>query len=211
MSKQNIITTSSCSYRERIDYIATAILYCWYLWISKTGNAMEIRISYIIRLLVAIFLPKRFLYRLYRNQDNIQEANYLLYKNLECGQYISIAKRMVYQTFGGYLAFLLFFVACIICSFIGWDLVLNWKDGMIYFGILFTVVVLITIGLCILTKIFEDPRDYIFHFEEFKKKDEEWHKRWKRYTILLFVGSILSVVLIWGFGLLCIAIQQNLL
>ena len=204
-------TLSSSPFRERFDYIATALAYCWLIWISKVRHAIQNGVFYIIRLFVFIFFSQKYLDKFYEKHMDALEAQEILFGDLEHGHDISIAKRMVYQTFGGYLAFPLFFVACIICSFIGWDLVLNWKDGMIYFGILFTVVVLITIGLCILTKIFEDPRDYIFHFEEFKKKDEEWHKRWKRYTILLFVGSILSVVLIWGFGLLCIAIQQNLL
>ena len=121
-----------------------------------------------------------------------------MFRNLECGQYIRIAKNMVYQSFGGFLAFPLAVVACLICSFIGWDIVLNWKDGMAYFGISLIGMALIVIGLCILTKVFDDPHDYISYFKEFQKQDEEWYKKWKRNTILLFVCGIASAAMAMG-------------
>lgn len=156
---------------------------------------MEIRIDHIIRQLVSVLLPKRYLYRLYRNNEDMQEASDLMYRNLECGQYIRIAKNMVRQTFGGYLVLPLAVVACIICYLIGWDTVLDWKDGMIYFGMSLIGMTLIVIWLCILTKVFNDPQDYISYFKEFQKQDEEWHKKWKRNTILLFVGGIASTAM----------------
>ena len=188
----------SAPYRNRIDYIAAATLYCWHRWISKAGTTMEIRIDHIIRQLVSVLLPKRYLYRLYRNNEEMQEASNLMLRNLECGQYISIAKNMVRHTFGGYLVFPMAVVACIISSLIGWDIVLDWKDGMIYFGMSLIGMVLVVIGLCILTKVFNDPQDYISYFKEFQKQDEEWLKRWKRYTILLFVGGIASAAMGMG-------------
>ena len=121
-----------------------------------------------------------------------------------------IAKDLVYQTCIGYLAFPFSVVAGVASTIIGWDTVFYWKDGTIKFVTIILFVVFITVGLSKLTKAIDNPQTYLSYFKEFEKQDEEWHKKWKRNTILLFIGSIVSAAMSFGFGLLCIYIHKNL-
>ena len=98
-------------------------------------------------------------------------------------------------TCGGYVALPLTIIATIICSLIGWTNVVSWKDGIISIVIVLTVAVLTGIGVYKTTKTIVDPRVYLSYFKDFQKQDEEWLRKWKRYTILLFVGGFLSAAL----------------
>lgn len=202
--------SSGTSYRDRIDHIATACLYCWLLWVSNAGRRIDIGFNHIIRLVVSIIVPKRYRKKIYRNLLNSQKAIAPMHWDLECGQHISIAKNLVCQTCTGYLAFPFAVVAGIASTIIGWDTVLYWKDGTIKFVTIILFVVFIAVGLSKLTKAIDNPQTYLSYFKEFDKQDEEWHKKWKRNTILLFIGSIVSAIMSFGFGLLCIYIHKNL-
>lgn len=202
--------SASTSFRDRLDYVVTACLYCWHRWISKAAYWTEIRALYIIRALVSCVLPKRYVYRICRNHVNSRKDRDLLFRDLECGQNIRIAKNLVYQTCIGYLAFPFSVVAGIASTIIGWDTVFYWKDGTISFIIILLFAVFIFVGLSKLTKAIDNPQTYLSYFKEFEKQDEEWHKKWKRNTILLFIGSIVSAAMSFGFGLLCIYIHKNL-
>ncbi|MDE5793997.1 MAG: hypothetical protein K2I08_04680 [Muribaculaceae bacterium] len=61
-----------------------------------------------------------------------------------------------------------------------------------------------------LTKTSGDPHIYLSYFKKFKKQDEEWLKKWGKYTILLFVGGIVSAAMSLGFIFLCVAIYRNI-
>ena len=187
--------SASTSFRDRLDYVVTACLYCWHRWISKAAYWTEIRALYIIRALVSCVLPKRYVYRICRNHVNSRKDRDLLFRDLECGQNIRIAKNLVCYTCGGYVALPLTIIATIICSLIGWNNVVSWKDGIISIVIVLTVAVLTGIGVYKTTKTIVDPRVYLSYFKDFQKQDEEWLRKWKRYTILLFVGGFLSAAL----------------
>ena len=187
--------SSGISYRDRIDHIATACLYCWHLWVSNAGRRIDIGFNHIIRLVVSIIVPKRYRKKIYRNLLNSQKAIAPMHWDLECGQHIRIAKNLVTQTYGGYMAFPLAIVGAIICSIIGWDVILFWRDGIISIIMPLMVGLLLYIGLSHLTKTIEDPQVYLSFFKKFEQQDNEWLKKWKRNTILLFVGSLLSAAL----------------
>ena len=70
--------------------------------------------------------------------------------------------------------------------------------------------VFIAVGLSKLTKAIDNPQIYLSYFKEFEKQDEEWLRKWEIYTILLFLGAILSLVLSFFFCLLCIDIGRNI-
>ncbi len=42
--------------------------------------------------------------------------------------------------------------------------------------------------------VFTNDR-YLKYFKKFEKKDEAWHKKWKRRTLLFSIGSIIAFVL----------------
>lgn len=190
---------SSSAYRDKIDYILNACLYCWYLWISKAGIAMQNSLNKLIRLLVSIFLPQKYLYKLCRKQVNGKKELDIVFRDLESGIDISTATELVIATCGGYLAFPIAAGLGIISKLIGWNIVLFWNNGIIGYSIVIMVGVLLYIGLTILTKALYDPHVYLSYFKKFKKRDEEWLKKWKRYTILLFVGNFVSAAMGIGF------------
>ena len=200
----------SAPYRNRIDYIATATLYCWHLWISNIGRKIDKANLNIFRRLVSITLPRKYHTKIHRNLLNSQEAIAPMFWDLECGQHIRIAKDLVYQTCIGYLTFPFSVVAGIASTIIGWDTFFYWKDGTIKFVTIILFVVFIAVGLSKLTKAIDNPQTYLSYFKEFEKQNKEWHKKWKRNTILLFIGSIVSAAMSFGFGLLCIYIHKKL-
>ena len=185
-------TSSSSPFRERFDYISTALAYCWLIWISKIRHAVQHGVFHIMRLFVLIFLPQKYLDKSEEHHKDALEAQELLFGNLEHGHEITTAQRMVYNTFGGYMGFLIAVLSGIINSLIGWDLVLYWKGGIISIIMVLTGGILLYIGLSILTKALDNPPVYLSYFKEFEKQDEEWLRKWKRYTVLLFVGGLLS-------------------
>ena len=208
--KQKHKISSYISYQDRIDYILTVYLYCWHLWIANIGRKIDQAYLNIFRGLVSIVLPRKYHAKIHRNLLNSQEAIAPMFWDLECGQHISIAKNLVYQTCTGYLAFPFAVAAGIASTIIGWDTVLYWKDGTIKFVTIVLFVVFIAVVLSKLTKAIDNPQTCLSYFKEFEKQDEEWHKKWKRNTILLFMGSIVSAAMSFGFGLLCIYIHKSL-
>lgn len=193
-------TSSGTSYRDRIDYIATACLYCWHLWVSNAGRRIDKGFNHIIRLVVSFFIPKRYRNKIYRNLLNSQQAIAPIHWDLEFGQHIRIAKNLVIQTYGGYLTLPIAIGGAIICSIIGWDAILFWRDGIISIIMPLMVGMLLYIGLSHLAKTIENPQVYMDYFKIFEKKDNEWLKKWKRYSILLFVGGLVSATM--GIGLM---------
>ena len=202
---------SSCYiYRNKIDYTATANLYIWYLWISRIRFIIQSGVFHLMRLFVMIFLPHKYLNRFYRRHIESMRAQDILFGDIECGDDILTSMFMVKLTFAGYLILPISIVISIICTLLGWDVVLYCKEGIIYF-----VIVLILVGLLLIilrksTKTFDVPQNHISYFKKFKKKDEEWLKKWKIYTILLLLGAILSAAMSFGFCCLCITIYRNI-
>ena len=188
-------TSSSSPFRERIDYISTALAYCWLIWISKVRHAVQSGVFHIMRLFVFIFLPQKYLEKFDEKHMDALETQEILFGDLEHGHDISTAHQLVYMTFVNYMTLPLAIVAGIICSMFGLDVVLFWEGGVIPVAILFTWGVLAFIGLRILTKAIAYPNIYLSYFKEFKKQDREWLRKWKRYTILLFVGGLLSAAM----------------
>ena len=188
-------SSASTSFRDRLDYVVTACLYCWHLWISKAAYWTEIRALYIIRALVSCVLPKRYVYRICRNHVNSRKDRDLLFRDLENGQNIRIAKNMVYQTCSGYLILPVAILSSIACSLIGWDVVFSYKGRIWVIGLGLLSIVLFCIGLFTLTKVFDDSRVYLSYFKKYKKKHTKWLKKWEIYTILLYVGGIASAVI----------------
>ncbi len=191
--------SSQSNYRDKIDYIVYAYLYCWHLWISKAGIVFQNCVYKIIRLLVSIFLPKKYLYKLCRKQVKGKKELDLTFRDLRYGIDISTARDIVYCTCSGYIAFPTATVAGIITTLIGWDTVLFWNEGIISYIIVIMAAVCLYIGLTFLTKSFNDSQLYLAYFKKFKKKDEEWLKKWKRYSILLFLGNFVSAASGIGF------------
>lgn len=207
MSKQ---TKKISSYRKRIDYTSTACLYCWHIWISRIRFTIQMGVFHVMRLFVFFFLPKKYHNRFYRRHIESMKAQDFLFGDIECGDDILTAKDMVKFTYSGYLALPISIVICILCTIIGWYNLFRWKDGMGIIVIIIILLLTIFIGVNRLTNTFDDPHIYLSYFKKFKKQDEVWLKRWKKYTILLLAGAFLSIVMSFGFLFLCVIIYRNI-
>lgn len=188
-------TSSSTSYRERIDYLTAILAYCWLIWISKIRNAIQWGVFYILRYFVYIFMTQKYLDKFDERSIDALETQESLFGDTEYGFDMRVTKQLIYNTFGGYMTFPIIVVGGIISSLIGWDVVFYWKGGVIIIASLLIWAVLVFIGFHILTKALDDPRVYLSYFKEFKKHDEKWLRKWKRYTILLYAGGLLSATL----------------
>ena len=171
--KQKYMISSYNSFQAKIDYLLTACLYCWHLWISNIGRKIDKAYLYFFRGLVSTVVPRKYRTKIYRNILNSQEAIAPMFWDMECGQNIRIAKNLMYQTCTGYLAFPFSVVAGIASTIIGWDTVFYWKDGTIKFVTIILFVVFIAVGLSKLTKAIDDPQTCLSYFKEFEKQDEE--------------------------------------
>lgn len=197
------------NHREKIDYILTVCLYCWQIWISRTRITIQKGVFHVIRLFIKILLPKKYLHRFYRRHVEAMKAQDLLFGNLEYGNDISTAKTMVFHSCC-YLALPVIITTCIIGSLIGWSVVISWLINDV--GIIIPLILCGIIVFCA-SKIMKTPSDshfYIYYFKVFQKKDEEWLKKWKRYTVLLFIGSFVSFIMCIGVIVLFSTLNQNL-
>lgn len=180
--------------REKIDYISAACLYCWHQWVSKAGIALQDASFKVARLIISLLLPKKKVYKAYRNHLNERQSLNVFFRDIESGNDIRIAKNMVFFTFCGYLAFLGFILYGTICSLVDRDLFFLWKGGLISIVTLLMMLGLIFLVNIKLTNVINEPHLYLTYFKEFNKRDEKWLKKWKKKTLLLYVGSILSAV-----------------
>ncbi len=102
---------------------------------------------------------------------------------------------MVYFTCAGYTLLPLTIVAAIIFSLFGWENVFRFNGGVI--GVIFPIIFGVLIYICVdkLTKAIDVPHSYLSYFKEFERKDHAWVKKWEIYTILLFIGAIIAIVM----------------
>ena len=201
----------SAPYRNKIDVALTACLYCWLIWISRIRLKIQMSVFYVLRVFVVIFLPQKYLNRFYRRHIELMKAQDILFGNMEYGDDIMTAKNIVLSTCCGYLALPVTIIACIIFSLIGWRNIIDlFPAGMGWTIIILSLYAIVTVCAFKLRSTSCDPHFYLPYFKKFKKRDGKWLKRWKRYTILLFLGSFLSVALSIGLLFLCIIIYRNI-
>lgn len=174
--------------------MSIACLYCWHGWYLRAGTFTLKHLQNIIRKIATFFLPQRLMNKYDRNVDYNQPYIDSMYEDLDCGLYIQTAKETVFYTYNGFMALPASILSGIILSLMGVDLFFLWNGGLICMCNLLMVCVLMYLGLNKLTRTFDDSRIYLSYFKKFKKCDGEWHKKWKRNTILLFIGATISAV-----------------
>ncbi len=185
---------------ERIDYTLNACLYCWSIWESKAEAVVNKGMFHVMRVFVLIFLPHKYLYKFYRNH-----INFLKNRNTD---YIA-GHKIVGMTCMGYEMFPVFALCSIICTFIGWHSVFEWKEGI--GGILLfliEIMLLVIVGIRTTKNLYNDDFNRAY-FKKFKKKGAGWLKKWEIYTILLFIGSLALIALSLGFSCMCIWIDKE--
>lgn len=202
MGKKKITIPEPTSFCERINYTLNVCLYCWTIWESKVEAVANKVMFHVMRVFVLIFLPHKYLYKFYRNHIN--------FLNIRNPDYIG-GHRIVGMTCMGYEMFPAVALCSIICTFIGWHRVFEWEGGIggiILF--LFEMLIFVILEIRTTKNLFNEDFNRAY-FKKFKKKDNEWLKKWKIYTILLLIGSLALIALSLGFTCLCISIDQEYL
>lgn len=147
----------------------------------------------------------------YRRHIQSMRAQDILFGNIEHGDDIMTANTIVSNICGFYLTLPVTIITCIVCSLIGWRNVIHFfPEGTGWFVLIFTLFAVIAICTSKLRKTSSDPHFYISYFKKFQKKDNEWLRKWKRYSVLIFVGSFLSVALSLGILMQCVIIHRNI-
>lgn len=180
------------TWRDKVDYVSTACLYCWYGWHLRAGTFTLKHLQNIIRMIAAFFLPQRLMNKYDRNVAYNQPYIDSMYQDLDRGLYIQSARETVYYTYIGFMALPASILCGIILSLMGVDLFFIWIGGLISKFTILMICGLMYIGVNKLTRTFDDSRIYLSYFKKFKKCDREWHKKWKRNSILLFIGATIT-------------------
>lgn len=161
------------------SYFLNAIHYCLYLQEVWTNKKFEKITNKTFSWIYGFFFFKKF------KKSYNQEVKTYMYDEKE-GLSIGIAHHLFGYLYSCYpLSFSLFMEGCIFK-------INNDLDILTKFAIL-----AIPIGLCYIPAykavLYKDR--YLKYFEQFKKENEEWHKKWKRITIVFSVMSIVSFIL----------------
>lgn len=175
----------------------TASLFCWVIWIARIGYLFRKGTFHIARLFVQIFLPSRYLKRLYRFHLSDLQAHDRHYDDLADGYGIITPKRLLWWICFGYVALPMWTICGIITSLIGRDAVFGSKDDYGFVVILLLLVGPTLVGTFILAKPTDDAKIYLPYFKQFAKEDSEWLETWKSNTRLLTFGSLVAFILGW--------------
>ena len=173
--------------RSKFEYFLNAVPYC--LWLRE--NKREYICGRIVETLLSP-IPKLFFTKKYKKkyyEQYLPEANAKsdeLFHDKKTGFNIGWAQRR----FGYIYSFYPGFFSCILAAF-----------GFKYFGYINYYVTLLWVAIPIILgyipaykAVFTNDR-YLKYFKKFEKKDEAWHKKWKRRTTLFIIGGTTMVLL----------------
>lgn len=169
---------------NKFEYFLNAILYCLYLnevWSNR-------KIDKIVNTIIPRAMKVKF------NRQQRKEAEDFKYGS-EAGLSIGVANHLYGFFYTGYPSFLSF-------------VLLGIADGgakKINMALV-AILVAIPIGFFYIPAykaVFSNDR-YLNYFKQFKKEDEQWHRKWNRRTIAFCVGSVVfflsGIFAMWWVG-----------
>ena len=179
------------------EYFLNAVHYCMWLIDKWQGDCIGKFVNMILSPIPKIFFSKehqrRCVERLAESQNDFNSFFY----DKKNGYHIGWAHHWFGFFYSGYFGFLSFILLGIYFRFCG-------ELNQIYFWLLIAV----PIGLGYIPAYMAIyPNDkYLRYFKLFEKKDEHWHRKWKRITIVFCIGSVAAVLFgilaAWGILLL---------
>lgn len=182
--------------KKGFEYYMNAIHYCIYreeVW----SNAVCLKTVMKCMRVISELLNLKEWY--YRRDESIRKdtkgLNYMFGK--ESGLSIGMAHHWFGLFYSAYPAFFSWVLVGIADRTFG---ELNKILFLLFFGI--------PIVICYIPAykaVFSDDK-YLKYFKQFEKEDKQWHKKWKRITIVFCVGALLTLVI----GFFCMAIITSL-
>lgn len=178
---------------KKFEYFLNAIHY--YLWLFDIkfgdfiGRVVDILLSPVPKYLFTKEYRKKYDERL----SKVQTTKEKFFYDKKNGYHIGWANHWFGYIYSGYPAFL---------SFILMGFYFRSCEEMNYLIVLITAS--IPIGICYVPAyraVFSKDR-YLKYFKQFEKEDAQWHKKWKRITILFCIGSVIvtfmGIIAMWG-------------
>lgn len=171
---------------SKFEYFLNAIHYCIYLEEVWSNRRLENGINDLLCLASRLFFTRRLKNKIYRRQlrTRIKLNEYMYGK--EFGQSIGMAHHLFGYFYSGYPSFLSFILLVFYFRFFGTAKPL-----------LVILVIAIPIGICYIPAykaVFTNDK-YLKYFKQFEKKDNQWHRKWKRITFTFCIGSIITTIL----------------
>ena len=177
-------------------YYLNAVHYCLFLGEKLSNNKVNIYTSKVIYYLSKTFSFENYYKTRKEKLDKDKNLEDFMYGE-KVGFSIGWANHWFGYFYSCYSAFIAFIVVGIANRLLG-------KLDMFLFLLFFGI----PIGILYIPAyraVFSGDK-YLKYFKEFEKKDDQWHKKWKRITIAFCVGSIISAVA----GFFCMAVLTSI-
>ena len=183
--------------KDKFEYFLNAVHYCLWLGDISFGAFAERIVNKILAPIPKYLFTKEYRKRYYERLHRGQKKADVFFNNKKNGFHIGWAHHLFSDFYSCYSAFIAFIMVGIGDRQLG---ELNRLLFLIFFGI---PIVLLYIPAY--RVVFSNDR-YLKYFKEFEKKNDRWHKKWKRITVVFCFGGIISAAL----GFFCMAIITSI-
>lgn len=170
---------------NKLYLFLNAVYYCLWLFDIKTQKNINKQIR-IVFYPIWLILPEKFKVKYKKNMASQQNEINSYFYDKRNGFHITMA----YSYFTAICCML-----AISISLILFGLWLKFFGKYNIIAVLIIAFIPIEVAYIPLKKgVFKNER-YLKYFKKFEKKDEQWHKKWKRITIAFCLGCIILVIL----------------
>lgn len=174
--------------RQNIEYFLNAIHYCMWLHYLKFEEKNDRRYNRFLSFVLKYFCTQKVRNRYYNNLKRYQIDKDKFYHDKKSGYCIGWAHHWfgyVYSSYPCFISFVLSGIFYRYCADLRNDIALR------------LLILAIPIFLCYIPAykaVFSNDQ-YLKYFKKFEKEDEQWHKKWKRITMLFWIGGAFFTIL----------------
>ncbi len=172
--------------QNRFEYFLNAIHYCIWLYEIKFGESAGRIVDVLFAPVPKYLFTKAYKEKYYeRLPKEHKKANHFFH-DWENGFYTQSAKHSFTFFYSWYPASFSFLLAGF--AFREWGMLNN---------VVKIIILAIPIGLGyipVYRAMFINNR-YLKYFKQFEQEDEQWHKKWKRRTLVFCIGSVVATIL----------------
>lgn len=171
--------------RQNIEYFLNAIHYCMWLHYLKFEEKNDRRYNRFLSFVLKYFCTQKVRNRYYNNLKRYQIDKDKFYHDKKTGYCIGWAHHWFGWFYSDFACFVSFILIGLLFKF--------------DFEIGHTIIIMtfaLPVGLAYIpayNAVFKKDK-YLAYFKQFEKEDEQWHKKWKRKTMLFCLGGIVSFI-----------------
>ena len=178
--------------KQKIEYFLNAVFYINWKWLVKRQLYLTKALNYIILKVCSVISTKKFHKRVVNRQ---------IKSTLEIEEYVNrVPNALIYPQAILSLESVLILYWLSICFPIAFTSFKYINDNRVLIAFL-----IILLGLTLLLRFrCEDmvTNNYLKYFEQFSKKDQTWHKKWRKIKIIFFIAPLLLIPLAFGYLML---------